>query len=211
MKQRDTIIFSLIAILFGIFVMRQLVASREARKLAQPENNQVMALEVAHLTKSTSELRRELANSEDKVSLYQKSLSDQSTALSSIENDLKRYREINATTILKGRGVVLTINKKLSQIQMIDLTDTIRNIGVSGFMVNGLRITHNFYFSESQANTTKIEIVGNPTLLRSAITRKGGYLDQLYPNALEYSISETDTVELPAATVFNYQFSKIIN
>lgn len=210
LKKRDIIIFSLIAVVVGFFVMRQYYAGVEARKLVQPENNQVLALEVAHLTKSTAELRSEITALEDQRTQYQKSLVDRSSGIDSIDKDLKRYQEINGFLPINGRGLILKINKELSQPQVVDLANTIRNVGVNGYAINNQRVGLNYHFI-SVASGTEFKIIGNPTLVRSALTRKGGYLDQLFSGANEYSISESDNISLNTIPPIQFIFGGMVN
>ena len=212
MKTRDKLIFIAVAAIAGILLTRQYFAGSEARKLSQPENNQVLALEVAKLTASNADLRQEVIDTEAKLNSYKKSASDQVATEATINSELKIYKDINGDLELQGRGIVLTINHALSQTQLVDLVNNIRNIGVDGFAVNGQRININSYFkTDDSVQTYQIDVVGNPSLLKSALTRKGGFLDQIFPNTNEYSIIEKDTVVLPPNPAANFIYSKVIN
>jgi uncharacterized protein YlxW (UPF0749 family) len=206
-KKRDLLIFAFIAAALGFFVVRQYFASKEVRTLVQPENNQVIALEVAKLTKSNSDLRQGVEDLENRINNYQKSVSDQSSSSETVNRDLKHYQEINGMLPISGRGIILKINKKLTQPQQVDLANTIRNIGVSGFSVNGERIGINHHFGLN-TNDYEIQIIGNPTLIRSALVRKGGFLDQLFPNGTEYTISENDSLSLKTADPLNFIYAQ---
>lgn len=208
-QKRDLIIFAIIAAALGFFLVRQYSASQEARILVQPENNQVIALEVARLTKGNSELRRGIVDLEDRINSYQKSLTDKTTSSANIKQDLKNYQEINGMLPLTGRGIILKIDKKLSQPQEVDLSNTIRNIGVSGFMINDTRVGLNYHFGGNSDNYD-IQIVGNPTLIRSSLIRKGGFLDQLFPSGLEYSIAASEGLTLKTAPPINFIYAKNI-
>jgi len=209
-KKSDLIIFACIAAALGFFVVRQYFASQEAKVLTQPENNQVIALEVARLTKVNAELRRGVVDQEDRINSYQKSVTDSSSSSETITRDLKRYQEINGMLAVSGRGIILKISKRITQPQEVDLANTIRNIGVDGFSINGDRIGLNYHF-EGNADSYEIQIVGNPTLIRSALVRKGGFLDQLFPNALEYTVAENDNISLTTAAPINMIYAKNIN
>lgn len=209
-KKSDLIIFAVIAAALGFFVVRQYFASKEASILTQPENNQVIALEVARLTKGNSELRQGVIDLEDRINSYQKSVSDSSSSADTINRDLKHYQETNGMLPVSGRGIILKINKHITQPQEVDLANTIRNIGVDGFSINGDRIGLNYHF-DANTDSYEIQIVGNPTLIRSALIRKGGFLDQLFPNASEYTVSENDSLTLKTAPPINMIYAKNIN
>jgi uncharacterized protein YlxW (UPF0749 family) len=206
-KKRDLIIFAVIAAALGFFVVRQYFASKEVRALVQPENNQVIAIEVARLTKSNSDLRQGIVDLENRINNYQKSVTDQSSSTETLNRDLKHYQEINGMLPVSGRGIILRINKKLTQPQQVDLANTIRNIGVNGFSMNGDRIGINYHFG-LDSSEYEIQVVGNPTLIRSALIRKGGFLDQLFPGGTEYSISENDNISLKTATPINFIYAQ---
>lgn len=212
MKLKDKIIFISVAVVVGILLIRQYYAGAEARKLTQPETNQVLALEVAKLAKSNSDLRQEVVDTENKLNSYKKSASDLNATESAIDNDLQTYKNINGDSSLQGRGIVLTINHTLSQPQLVDLVNNIRNIGVDGFSINDLRVNNNTSFKAADnIKIYKVEMLGNPTLLKSALTRKGGFLDQIFPNATEYVLIEQDTLNLAAGPTANFIYSKVIN
>jgi uncharacterized protein YlxW (UPF0749 family) len=209
-RKRDIYIFTIISILVGFFIVRQYQASREVKILSQPENNQVIALEVAKLTKVNAELRREIIDSEGRVNNYQKSVGDWKTKKETLDHDLKLYEQINGLLPISGRGIILDIGYKLDQPQEVDIANTIRNIGVDGFSINGRRVGINYHF-DGGFDKYEFQIIGNPTLVRSALTRKGGFLDQLFPTGVEYSITESDQVNLATADPLNFTYSKIIN
>lgn len=209
-KKRDIIIFAIIAALFGFFLVRQFYASREAFKLTQPETNQVIALEVANLTKTNTELRQEVFDLDARINNYKKSLNDQVTSDETISRDLQYYREINGSVPITGKGVILKINQNLTQPQQVDLANTIRNIGTQGFSINGDRVSLSYHFGDN-AKSYEIVILGNPTLIQSALTRKGGFLDELFPIASEYSISQKEDISLSTAPESNFTFANIAN
>lgn len=209
-KRKDLIIFALIGLIFGFFLVRQFYATREVRKLLQPETNEVIALEVAKLTKSNAELRQEVANLDSQINSYNQSWQNQSTANDALQADLKRYQQINGDIPIAGRGLILKINYKLTQPQLVDLANTIRNIGVDAFAINGQRVLTGTQFL-ANSNDYEFSIVGNPTLVRSALTRKGGFLDLLFPGANEYVIIEKDSVTIDSSQTQVFNFAKSIN
>jgi uncharacterized protein YlxW (UPF0749 family) len=209
-KKNDLLIFAIIAAALGFFIVRQYFASKQVSILTQPENNQVLALEVAKLTKGNADLRRGLVDLEDQVNSYQKSATDSSTSTETINNDLKRYQQVNGMLPMTGRGIELKINVRLTQPQEVDLADTVRNIGVDGFSINGERIGINHHFA-GNASSYDLQMIGNPTLISSALTRKGGFLDQLFPNTTEYTITENDNLNLKSAAPVNFIYAKSVN
>lgn len=207
-KKRDILIFSLIAILTGFFVVRQYYATREASKLIQPENSQVLAMEVAYLTKDNANLRQEVADLENRSNSYQKSVNDQTSSNDNIIQELNRYLEVNGQKETTGRGIILEIKKPLNQAQVVDLANTIRNIGVNGFSINNKRVGINYFFSNIDQTPIEIKIISNPTIIKSALTRKGGFLDQLFPTGAEYSITEKDGILLGKYQELKFIYSK---
>ncbi len=209
-KKRDLVIFAVLGLVFGFFIVRQFYAGREVRILIQPENNQILALEVAKLTKSNTELRQEVLSLDAQVNNYSQSLTNQTTANQTLNNDLNRYQTINGFLPVTGRGLVLKINQTLTQPQLVDLANTIRNIGVDGFSINGQRIIANSHF-EASSPSYEVAIIGNPTLVKSALTRKSGYLDILFPSGTSYAISENDSLTLKQVPNWSFTYANIIN
>lgn len=209
-KRTDVIIFTFIALALGFVLVRQFLVSKEVRVLVQPENNQVLALEVARLTKANADLRNSLVDLENRINNYQKSASDRIASNNTLNKELLQYQEINGAIQTTGRGIELKINKQLTQPQEVDLANTIRNIGVDGFMINDQRIGLNYHF-DGTAQNYDILIVGNSTLVSSALTRKGGFLDQLFPSGNEYSITEMESITLKTAAPINFIYAQDAN
>lgn len=207
-KKRDLIIFTIIGVVFGFFLIRQFYASREVRRLTQPENSEVLALDVARLTKSNAELRQEVLTLDSQINNYNKSMTDQSTASETLDRDSRRYQQINGFLAISGRGIILRIDQSLTQPQLVDLANTIRNIGVDGFAINSHRIIINSHFEATTLNY-EIAIIGNPTIIKSALTRKSGFLDLLFPDGAGFAISEQDTITLDQVTPWQFIYANI--
>jgi len=209
-KRKDALLFAIIAFLLGFFLISQYRSGLEVQKVIQPENNQVLAIEVSKLTKGNAELRQEVVSTDAQVAKYQSSVTNQSVSTETINKELKYYRELNGIIPITGKGVILTIDRPLTQPQVVDLANTIRNIGVKGFSINGERVGVNYHFQTSDINKYDIVILGNPTLIRSALIRKGGFLEQLFPNSVEYSIKEEEILTLNTNPTINFTYSKVI-
>lgn len=211
-KKIDFFIVLIICLFLGIFIVSQYQSGREYRKVIQPENNEIIAIEVAKLTKSNADLRQEVGKltsdldsykntSESGKKLYEKYLSD--SALLDI---------VNGSLPKKGQGVSIKIDGSLSEAQIIDLINAIKNIGSSIMSVNGQRITIATNISDfSDQNGYSIDVLGNSKLLKSAIERKGGIIEQLSSKDIKISISENEDISIPLSNdILQFNYAKIL-
>lgn len=211
-KKTDYIIISIICFFLGIFLMTQYYTGREYLKVVQPENNASLALEVAKLTKSNADLRVDVKKLTADLETYKDSSNSSHQFYEKFLSDKERFSHIIGESQRSGQGVKISILGKLETYELVDLINAIKNIGYSFISINGERLMVNSdlsYFAKE--NSYEIMIIGNSSLLKSAIERKGGIIDQMSSKNLSITIEKLDEIIIPAGSPLVFKYGRIVS
>jgi len=210
-KKNDYIIISVICFFLGIFIIIQFFSSKEYKKVVQPENNDVLALEVAKLTKSNADLRREVVDLTNDMETYRSSTESRKSSYNKFTSDSERLDIINGVKPKSGQGITIYVNGTLATAQIVDLINAIKNIGAEVMSINGTRIVINSNLSNfSGVKKYEINVLGNSELLKTSMERKGGIVEQISNKDIVITIQQKDNIEIPGGTPTNLIFAKII-
>jgi len=206
-KRLDYIIIGITCFLLGIFLVSQYLAGKQIKKIIQPENTEVLALEVAKLTKNNADLRHQITTLTSDLDKYQNS----KEVAQKVKNELSTLQLVNGEVSTFGQGVVMRIDKPLSQTQIVDLVNALRNIGTYLISINNQRITANFFIPNNYFSSPyEIKALGNKTVLESALTRKGGIIEQIAgDDKSKFEITTTDNLIIPQGELIEFRFAKI--
>lgn len=197
-KKSDYILLGTVSFIVGIFLVSQVYASKKAQKIIQPENNEVLALEVAKLTHSNADLRLEVQDLTHDYDTYKNNSDSSVKTYDKYLSDLEKMNIINGVKEQKGQGVVIGITGRLSAAQIIDLINAIKNIGSEIISINGVRLVINTDLNAFvDQDTYEIKILGNSSILKSAIERKGGILDLITSKYIKFNIVASDDIIIP--------------
>jgi uncharacterized protein YlxW (UPF0749 family) len=211
-KKKDYIIACAVTFSLGIFIVSQVFSTSEYKKVSTPENNEVMALEVARLTKTNADLRQEVKALTLDLDTYQSSSESKKSLYEQYQTDSSKMDIIIGASGQTGQGVEINIKGALSAAQVVDLVNAIKNIGSSLISINGQRITLKTpLITYANKENYQIDVLGNGKILKSALERKGGIIEQISSKDLEISVSEVDKVAIPSGDVLNFKYAKIIN
>lgn len=211
-KKSDYIIISIICFFLGVFIISQYYAGKEYNKLTQPENNEVLAVEVAKLTKANANLRREAQDLTINLDSYKNTSESSKKIYDQYLSDSKRLDTINGVSKVSGQGVVINVDGKLSTPEIVDIVNAIRNIGGEIIEINGQRLAINTSLDQySGKENYQIEVLGNSSILKSSMERKGGIIDQIQNKDLNFSIIESSNIEIPTSSEIKFKYAKIID
>ena len=212
MKKNDYLILSVICFFLGIFIVSQYYTAKTYKKVTQPENNEVIALEVAKLTKSNSDLRHEAQLLTGDLEAYQNSSESRKKAYEQYNQDMSRLETINGKKTELGQGVIIKIEGSLETPQVVDLVNAIKNIGSEVIQINSKRVSLNTNLQDfSRQAELEIRVLGNSEILKSALERKGGILEQLTSQNLKYSLFSSSNIEISPGNQINFIYSKILD
>ncbi len=211
LKKLDYIILSIICLFLGIFIVSQLISVKEYKKVIQPENNAVLALEVSQLTKTNADLRREVKDLTASLELYKDGAQSNKTKYDQYLADSDRFNIINAVKSKTGQGVTITVDGKLNTAQVVDLVNAIKNIGAEVISINNRRLVLNTDMGQfSGMSKYEVNVLGNSSLLKSAIERKGGIIDQISSKDIKMTVRGIESIEIPAGTPVQLNYSRIV-
>lgn len=212
LKKNDYIIISIICFFLGIFLITQYYSGKEYDKVIQPENNAVLALEVAKLSKTNADLRTEVKDLTSSLEKYQSTSESSKSAKAAYQIDFDRLDIINGAKPKTGQGVDITVDGKLNTAALVDLTNAIKNIGGEIISINGTRLVLNTNLSQfSNVSHNNFYVLGNSSLLKSALLRKGGIVEQITDQNIKFDISEKDSITIPAGQPIIFHYAKIVN
>ena len=211
-KKTDYIIISIICFFLGVFLISQYYAGKNYQKVIQPENNAVLAIEVAKLTKTNADLRQEVQNLTADLDTYHSATVSRQASFDQYKSDTGRLDIINGSQGKTGQGVIVHITGSLITPQVVDLINAIKNIGAEIITINGQRLTLNTNLSIfSGKSSYEIKVIGNSNLLKTAMERKGGIVEHITSKDITFTIEENDNVEIPAGEVIKFNYAKIID
>lgn len=218
MKLNYKLINTTSEIFIGCFVLGVLVQwqadNRQNIAAAQtPEAQEVVAVEVARLTNANTDLRKQLADITQREYELQQAIVDKQSASSTIGKERDAADIITGTVAVNGPGIVLVINDGLTNAQVTDVLNALKNIGAEALAINGHRVTP--WFSEWRTNLSApytVVALGSPPVLSTSLTRRGGIIDQieLAAGALDLDVQEHDDLTLPAAALPELSHTKTI-
>ncbi len=211
-KKTDYIIIIAVCTLLGMFIVSQYSASRKVNSIVQPENNEILALEVAKYTKVNAELRLDVQDLTRELDQYKNSSLSNADSLKKYENDIKMYKKINGELENTGQGITVIINRPLSTPQLIDLINAIKNIGAQSIAINNTRINLNTDISIfSGRDNYEIKVLGNSELLKSAMERRGGIIEQISNKDMKINVNKNDTMTIGSGSPIIFKYAKIVN
>ncbi len=211
-KKIDYIIIFFCCTFLGIFIISQVYARKEVKKVIQPENNEVLAIEVSKLTRSNADLRIEVRELTDNLDNYRKTSQSAQNSYSQYLNDEMRLDLINGQVPSSGQGIVMSVHGQLVLPQMVDLLNAIRNSGGELISINDVRLMTNSNISLFlEGDRKEVKILGNSHLLKSALERKGGIIEQLSNKQMWFTIEEKDIIQIPSSKEsIQLKYSKVI-
>lgn len=211
-KKNDNIIIAIICFFLGIFLVSQYYSGLEVKKVTQPENNEVLAIEVAKLTRSNAELRREIKDLTVNLDSYRNSSESSQKVYNQYLADIEKFSIINGEKSTVGQGVIINITGNLVTPQIVDLVNAIKNIGAGAIEINGKRIILNTELGQfSNKSSYEIKVLGNSKLLKSSMERKGGIIEQVSTKETTFAVTESTNVVIGATTPIKFNFARIVD
>ena len=159
------------------------------------------------------EVEARINDTEEKISEYQSQISNSEESSNILENELEETKDFLGYTKLKGEGIIVRLEdnefKQIERWDLLSLINELKLAGAEAISVNDERIisrsevaTVGYQFILINGNRIPspfiVKAIGNKKYLESAITIKGGYLDEMNVNEKTVSYTVEDNVEVPA-------------
>ena len=220
---RPVLMAFFIAILVGFLLSAQFFSTNKVKELTAPDVQESLALEVSILAESNDKLREEIQELQAQQVEYDEVLEYRVSSSEVLEDSLATYRLVSGLEEVSGAGATVTINGPVLDVHLLDLVNTLRNIGVDGIALNNQRVIYKSTIlpdglqvkldDELITPPYRFQAVStDPDLLVSSLEREGGLLDQLiktFPE-VDVEINKKDNLTLPAYRGdINFQYAKV--
>ena len=211
-KRSDYIIVSIICFFLGVFLYVQYKNSEKFNQVLQPETNAVLALEVSKLAATNSNLRSEVQKMTADLDTYQSSSLSEQKLYEKYQSDFDKYDVLSGAKRSSGQGVIISIDGRISVPQMVDLINAVKNIGSGIISVNDKRIIINSDLAGlAERDQYEIKVLGNSSLLESALTRSGGIVEQISNKDMKITVTEKESVDIIAGEPLNFIYARIVS
>jgi len=211
MKRFDVVIISVVCLFLGVFIVSQVYAAKNLKKITLPQNNEVLALEVAKLTRSNADLRLEVKKLTADFDAYKDTNRTQKELYDKYRSDSDRFDLANGAIKKQGQGVFVSVEGQLSTPELIDFINAVKNIGSDLISINGQRILINSDMALfAGLKHYEIIVLGNSSMLKNAMERKGGIVETISTKDIKFQISERENLEIPAGQPIIFNFARII-
>ncbi|OQB06068.1 MAG: hypothetical protein BWY19_00497 [bacterium ADurb.Bin212] len=199
-RKKDWLILGFAALILGLAMAMHY--SSLVRPNGTPSDDQTLAVEIEKMVKVNTDLKNQVSLMSKNNQNYKDSLNDQNLLDAQIQSELRDLKIINAVSAINGSGVEIVLKGRVLEAQLIDLINAIKNIGCDAISINGQRLS---LFSPIDLNRYSepynIEVVGNNSLLTSALSRKGGIVEQLQIRSIDVNILSRENMELSASVL----------
>lgn len=190
LRSKIAVLF-LAGILVGFLGVKQIIIGPKVVRTTQAEEGQVLAVETGELYRTNKKFRQDIQVLEDQKT----KLSTPSVAVSeeALQQAVTHLEIITGKKPVVGPGVTVSFVQPLQVSDIVDFINALRNIGSDAIAIHNQRVVSSTGFTTPQE--ASVAVIGDPTILRDALTRKGGILEQIN---VHYTIDTKDNLELPA-------------
>lgn len=127
-----------------------------------------------------------------------------------IEEELKQANILLGTTEVKGNGITINLEDGkdlIHQEDLIRIINELKNAGAEAISVNGQRVVNTTFLS-CDGNVILIDgnkigtpftilAIGNSEMLYGALTRNGGYIENLQGYGIKVEVKKTTNLKIP--------------
>lgn len=208
-KSNHIIIF-VAALAVGFLLVAQFFSAEKTKEIASDEMRESLVLEVSILADSNKKLRGEVGKLEDQQRDYDDVLAYKENSEEVLTSTLSKYQKNSGLFEYEGEGIEVKLTGPVLDVNLLDMLNTFKNIGIVGSSLNGKRIVY-----KSSIRPEGLSILldgavisepyvflacGNRDLLYEGVKREGGIIEQIettFPN-IKIEVNKKERVKLPA-------------
>jgi len=163
---------------------------------------------ISSLVENNARLREEMEALEKQLSEYQQATGR--AVLGPLVEELNKVKIINGLVEVSGPGVEVSIDGPIGVLDVQDLINELRNVGVEALTINGERLTLYSVVTSTEdgaitVNATQLsrpyilQAIGQPETMETALLRRGGLIATLERNyeGLAVSVVKREKMVLP--------------
>jgi len=171
------------------------------------------------------EIEDKLAETEGKISEYQSEVSTSKDSSDILNKELNETNMYLGYTKLQGEGIEITLSdnefKAIERWDLLQLVNELKLAGAEAISINNERIvstteiaTVGSQFILINGNRIPspfvVKAIGDKKYLESAITIKGGYIDEMQVNEKTVTYEVKDLIEVPAYSgKINFEYAEV--
>lgn len=208
-KKRNILSF-ILALILGILLVGQFYAQQKFKEAESEETSKTLAMRISIASKKNDKLREEMSVLKEQSKEYEETLKGNMDANVLMMENLDKYKKISGINQIEGPGVELEIKGLVYSTYILDLLNTIRNIGNEGVSINNKRIIYSSHFTQESGGISidgKVysqpfifKVIGDKDLLYSSLTRTGGLIERIMQSNknINISVNKKDNIQLPS-------------
>ena len=150
--------------------------------------------ELANWKEKYDEVQEKLNDTNSKIDEYKKQMSSKEDAQKLLEQELKESEKFVGYTDVQGQGIIITLKdndfRNIERFDLISLINELKIAGAEAISINDERVVTNtdvalinnsiiLVNSRRISGPYVIKAIGDKKYLESAITIKGGFLDEM--------------------------------
>ena len=167
--------------------------------------------ELATWKEKYDEVEQKLNDTNEKIDEYKKQMSSEEDAAKLLEQELNESEKFVGYTDVHGEGIVITLEnndfRNIERFDLISLVNELKIAGAEAISINEERIVVNtdialvnnsiiLVNSRRISDPYVIKAIGDKKYLESAITIKGGFLDEMKASEKTFNYEVQDDIKI---------------
>ena len=221
----------IICAILGIMISLQFKYVNNPRNTANTKRVEDLVKEVENLKLQRDDLLKKVGEAEKKVDEMEMEFSTSDAVASNLKLEVDRLRSLAGTTEVKGEGIIVTINAPtgleastgviVNEYDIIAIINELNATLAEAVSINGERYTSRTAIRSAGASIRingnpydpykefKINAIGDPKNLKTALTITGGIVDMLNEQEISVKIETGNNIIIPGVKkVFEPKFIK---
>lgn len=167
--------------------------------------------ELSNWKSKYDEINLKLEDMETKIAEYKSDIENKEESSKLLENELEETRRLLGYTSLRGQGIVIHLdnseNKQVQSTDLLALVNELRLAGAEAISINDERIINNTEIANVDTRFIiingkrivgpfEVKAIGDKKYLESAISIKGGYVDEMTAKELKIDYNVQDDITI---------------
>lgn len=187
---------TIVIVVLTVLVTLQSRSTPQYRQAVSPKVQESLAVEVAQAFTDNTKLSKQLTKTEDDLKKLEAAASSSQSRRETLEATVKQLKVVTGSQAVSGEGIEISFDKGLTASQLVDLINSLRNLGAEAIALNGQRQLFKDGVDDSFAGKPlTVQAIGKRSVLADSLKRRGGVLEQI---GQPYKITEHDHLKIGA-------------
>lgn len=186
----------IVIVVLAVLVTLQLRSTPQYRQAVSPKAQESLSVEVAQAFADNTKLSKQLTKTEDDLKKLEAAASSSQSRRETLGATLKQLKMVNGSVTVVGEGVEITLEKGLTASRLVDLLNSLRNLGAEAIALNGQRqLWKDGVDDKFSGKPLTVQAIGKRSVMIESLERRGGVLEQI---GQPYNITEHDHLKIKA-------------